>query len=132
MDVMCIEPASVVYLDDSDDLRELMPVLLESSLGVSCVSFAHLMELQQHSEEVLRAKVAILDINLGPDEPDGVDAFHWLMARGFQGKILFFTGHARTNPQVALAEESGVEVLEKPLQPDKLMSKIERALNVGK
>jgi DNA-binding NtrC family response regulator len=129
---MRIEPASIVLLDDSDDLRELMPLLLESWLGVSCISFAHLMDLEQHSEEVLRAKVAILDINLGPNEPDGVEAFHWLMAHGFQGKVLFFTGHARTNPEVALAEESGVEVLEKPLQPDMLMSRIERALNVGK
>jgi DNA-binding NtrC family response regulator len=128
-DEMSIEPASIVFLDDNDDLRELMPRLLEFELGVNCLTFARLMELEQHMEEVLRAKVAILDINLGPNEPDGVEAFHWLMAHGFQGKVLFFTGHARANPRVALAEESGVEVLEKPLQPDKLMSTIARALD---
>ena len=119
----------IVFLDDSEDLRELMPVLLESALGVECMCFGSLKDFENHSEEVLRAKVAILDINLGPNAPDGVDAFNWLMAKKFQGKILFFTGHARTNPQVALAEKSGVEILEKPLRPDKLISVVTRVLN---
>jgi DNA-binding NtrC family response regulator len=82
---------------------------------MECVCFGNLTELEKHSEEALRAKVAILDINLGPDAPDGVDAFHWLMNHGFQGKVLFFTWHARTNPQVELAARNGVEILEKPL-----------------
>ena len=75
------------------------------------------------------AKVAILDINLGPDVPDGVDAFNWLKDHGFQGKIMFLTGHARTNPQVAMAGRSGAQILEKPLQTDKLISFVARALN---
>lgn len=122
-------PATVVFLDDNEDLRELMPVLLGTSLGVECMCFGGLMELETHPQEVLRARVALIDINLGVGAPDGIDAFNWLMSHGFQGKVLFFTGHARTNPQVALAEKSGVEILEKPLHPDKLISSIARALN---
>ena len=122
-------PVRIAFLDDSEDLRELMPILLESTLGVECICFGNLVEFQSRSEEVLQAKVAILDINLGPNAPDGVDAFNWLMDHGFQGKILFFTGHARTNPQVELAERNGVEILEKPLHPDKLISVVTRALN---
>ena len=126
---MTKEPARIVFLDDSEDLRELMPILLETTLGVECKCFGNLAEFQSHLKEVLLAKVAILDINLGPNAPDGVDAFNWLMDHGFQGKILFFTGHARTNPQVALAGRSGVQIVEKPLQTDKLISLIKRALN---
>lgn len=126
---MTKEPAKIVFLDDSEDLRELMPVLLASTLGVECRCFGSLMEFDDHADEVLRARVAILDINLGPNVPDGVDAFHWLMDHGFQGKVLFFTGHARTNPQVAVAERNGVAILEKPLHPDKLISFIQRALS---
>ena len=122
------ERVRVVFLDDSEDLRELMPVLLESMLGVECICFAHLNELENRAEEVLNAKVAIIDINLGPGAPDGIDAFNWLMLHGFQGKTLFFTGHGRTNPQVVLAESKGVEVLEKPVHPDKLISSVTRAL----
>ena len=126
---MTKEPARIVFLDDSEDLRELMPVLLASTLGEECRCFGSLMEFENHADDVLRARVAILDINLGPNVPDGVDAFHWLMDHGFQGKVLFFTGHARTNPQVAVAERKGVTILEKPLHPDKLISFVQRALN---
>jgi DNA-binding NtrC family response regulator len=88
------------------------------------------MELKNHSEEVLQAKVAILDVNLGPDAPDGIDAFNWLVEHGFEGKILFLTGHARTNPQLAFAERNGIKVLEKPLHPDRLISLVKHALNM--
>jgi DNA-binding NtrC family response regulator len=121
--------ARVVFLDDNEDLRELLPIVLESELGVECLCFGTVMEFQKHSKDVLLAKVAILDINLGPCVPDGIDAFNWLMDQGFRGKILFLTGHARTNPQVALAERKGAEVLEKPLQPHQLISIVRRALN---
>lgn len=117
-----------MFLDDNEDLRELMPVVLNSTLEVDCVCFGTLRELQNHSEDVLLAQIAILDINLGPGLPSGIDAFNWLMAQGFRGKILFLTGHARTNPQVAQAEKSGAMVLEKPLHPDQLISSVRSAL----
>ena len=126
---MTKEPAKIVFLDDSEDLRALLPVLLASTLKEECRCFASVMEFENHAEEVLRARVALLDINLGPNVPDGLDAFHWLMEHGFQGKVLFFTGHARTNPQVALAEKHGVAILEKPLHPDKLISVVRHALS---
>src|SRR6478735_3613293 len=124
---MTKEPASIVFLDDNEDLRELMRILIEAALGVECKCFGSLMEFEIHSGEVLRAKVAILDINLGPNVPDGVAAFNWLRDHGFQGKVLFFTGHARTNPQVAQAAEKGAEILEKPLHPDTLISVLRRS-----
>jgi len=126
---MAKQPASVIFLDDSEDLRELMPILLKTALGVDCLCFSSLKELEKHSEAAVQAKVAILDINLGSDSDDGVDALKWLKEVGFGGRIVFFTGHARTNPQVEQAERSGVEILEKPLHADKLISFVEHALN---
>ena len=126
---MTKDGARIVFLDDNEDLRELLPALLETALGVECLPFASVIDFENHSDQVLNAKVAILDINLGPDVPDGVDAFNWLMERGFRGKILFFTGHARANPQVALAEKDGARILEKPIHPDKLVAAVRFALN---
>ena len=126
---MTKEPPRIVFLDDSEDLRELMPALLEPALGVECMCFGSLMELENHSTAVLRAKVAILDVNLGPDAPDGVDAFNWLMNHGFHGDVLFFTGHARNNPQVAQTIRKGVKILEKPVDPGKLISSLRHALD---
>ena len=126
---MTKRPAQIVFLDDSEDLRELMSVLLESMLGLECRCFSSFTELERHSDEVLNARVAILDVNLGPDVPDGVDAFNWLMDHGFSGKILFFTGHARSNPEIMRAEKRGAEILEKPIRPDKLISSLTRFLD---
>jgi DNA-binding NtrC family response regulator len=126
---MTKDQARIVFLDDNEDLRELLPALLETTLGVECLAFANVVDFENHSAQVLNAKVAILDINLGPDVPDGVDAFNWLMEHGFRGKILFFTGHARANPQVALAEKDGARILEKPIHPDKLVAAVRFALN---
>jgi FixJ family two-component response regulator len=119
----------VIFLDDNEDLRQLLPALLRSTLGVECASFGSVPELESHSEDVLGARVIILDINLGFDRPDGIDAFNWLVARNFRGKIAFLTGHARSNPQVAVAEKSGAEVFEKPLHPDQLISFVTRTLS---
>ena len=122
--------ARVVFLDDNEDLRELIATLLKSELGVECLCFGTVMEFQNHSKDVLEAKLAILDINLGPAAPDGIEAFNWLMDHGFRGRVVFLTGHARTHPQVALAERSGAEVLEKPVYPEQLISSVMRALRV--
>ena len=120
--------ARIVFLDDNDDLRELMSLLLAATLGEECRCFDNVMEFQNHLDEILRATVVILDINLGRNTPDGVDAFHWLRERGFRGKVLFFTGHARTNPQLRSAETKGATILEKPLNPEKLVSIVKHAL----
>src|SRR5262245_52889831 len=120
--------AKIVFLDDSEELRELMPILRGTSCGEPCRWFGRVVELKQRREEVLGAKVAILDINLGPHVPDGIDAFNWLRAHGFKGKVLFFTGHARDGLQRALTERNGVEILEKPLHPEKLLSVVSLAL----
>jgi DNA-binding NtrC family response regulator len=121
--------ADVIFLDDNEDLRELMPILLSDALGVDCRSFESLTDLQSHVDEAIRAQVAILDINLGENSLDGVDALNWLRSQGFGGKIVFFTGHARTNPHVAEAERSGVQILEKPIDADKLISFVQHAIN---
>lgn len=126
---MTKKPATIIFLDDSEDLRDLMSLLFASELGEECTCFNSLMEFENHRNDVLRAKVVILDINLGPNVPDGVDAFHWLVQQGFKGKVFFFTGHARTNPQVALAERSGATILEKPIQPEALVALVKHALN---
>ena len=119
-----------MFLDDNEDLRELITALLKSKLGLECLCFGTVAEFQNHLKDVLPAKLAILDINLGPTAPDGIDAFNWLMEQGFRGRVVFLTGHARTHPQVALAERSGAEVLEKPVYPEQLISSVTRALKV--
>lgn len=68
--------------------------------------------------EVLRCGHAFLDIDLGPNRPTGVDAYMWLKAERFSGRIYFMTGHGSRHPTVAKARAFGqVEVLSKPVPP---------------
>src|SRR5579862_5380074 len=56
-----------------------------------------------HREEALGSRLAILDVNLGPGCPSGLDAHSWLAAEHFSGRIVFLTGHAQSYPLVERA-----------------------------
>src|SRR5262245_32053596 len=99
----------VVFLDDCDDLRDALTSILELQLGVECLCLKNFAEILVHSEVVLKARVVILDINLGENQPNGLDAHNWLKSQKFQGKIYFLTGHAATNPLVMKARQTGAQ-----------------------
>lgn len=108
--------ADVVFLDDDDDLRDLFREAMSLFVHRTCLCLASFAELAQSRDAVLGAKLAVLDINLGPDGPSGIDAYRWLRTQGFDGRVAFLTGHASTHPLVAEAKRmNDVEVLEKPL-----------------
>lgn len=113
-------PLKIVVLDDCEDLRLLMQRLLQIRFGAECVAIGKVGDLACHEEQVLSSQLIFLDINLGEDEPSGIDAYSWLCERGFAGSVYFFTGHAKNHPLVAAAEPLGVSVLEKPVKVTEL------------
>jgi FixJ family two-component response regulator len=77
-------------------------------------------------EEALKCEVAILDINLGPNQPSGIEAYAWLRQKGYTGRIVFLTGHASNHPLVIEASRIGdAEVFSKPVEPARLRSIVE-------
>jgi FixJ family two-component response regulator len=111
-------------LDDDADLLEALADLLQTRNCRSIIARS-VDELQAHAREVLEADVAVLDINLGPGLPTGLDAYDWLLAQGFRGRILFLTGHAHAHPLVARAEKlRRAEVLDKPMDGGLLLERI--------
>ena len=113
----------VLVLDDDVDFCDLLALLLENTLGVECLGVHRLAELTALSSEALTCELAILDVNLGPGEPSGIDALAWLRANGFAGAIVFLTGHARWHPLLRQqAESAGVRILEKPVDTPTLLS----------
>jgi DNA-binding NtrC family response regulator len=118
----------VLFVEDNDDLREVLVELVKIGLGRPCVGLASYNELVALGEEALRCEVAILDINLGPNQPSGIDAYAWLRRNGFGGRIVFLTGHASNHPLVVEANSIGdAEVCSKPIEPDRLRSIVEGA-----
>ncbi|HVK73302.1 MAG TPA: response regulator [Kofleriaceae bacterium] len=109
-------PGAVLFVDDDADLRELMrEVLLR--LGVPEVTGASLLgEVQARRDEALACDLAMLDINLGRDQPTGVNVYDWLRREGFAGRIVFLTGHAASDPRVREAAAlDGARIMSKPL-----------------
>jgi FixJ family two-component response regulator len=117
----------VLYLEDNDDLRELVVELVTVVLERRCVGVGSYEELVALGEEALGCSVAILDINLGFNRRSGIDAYAWLRDKGYTGRIVFLTGHASTHPLVMEAQRIGdAQILSKPIDPDRLRSIIER------
>jgi FixJ family two-component response regulator len=116
----------VLYVEDNDDLRELVVELVTVVLNRRCVGVGSYEELAALGKEALRCSVAILDINLGPGRRSGIDAYAWLRDHGFQGRIVFLTGHASSHPLVVEAQRIGdAEIFSKPIEPDRLRSIVE-------
>lgn len=113
----------ILVLDDDPDLGLVICELVHATTGVECLSYRTLDELAAHAADALSCDLAILDVNLGPGSPSGIDAREWLSRHGFAGRVVFLTGHARDHPLVQRAWRSaGVSVLEKPVDPGRLTS----------
>jgi FixJ family two-component response regulator len=118
----------ILFLDDSEDMRELMGMLAKSKLGEDCLTLDSVDSLMSHETEALESSLAILDVNLGAGKPSGLDAFNWLKDRQFKGKIFFLTGHARSHPLIIKACETGAGVWAKPIASDFIISSIKNIL----
>ena len=116
----------VLYVEDNDDLRELVTELVTVVFKRRCVAVGSYEELVVLGQHVLGCSVAILDINLGSNRRSGLDAYAWLRANGYTGRIVFLTGHASAHPLVVEAQRIGdAQIFSKPIEPDRLRSIVE-------
>ena len=113
----------VLFLDDDEDLRDTFTDLVRTVFDRDCHGLRSYRDLVTLGDEALACGVAILDINLGPEAPSGLDAYGWLRRHGFSGRIVFLTGHANSHPLVVEASRLGdAEVVAKPVSFDALSS----------
>ena len=106
----------ILVVDDDADVRETLALAIEA-LGLGDVLCASsLAEVRAAHDPALGCRLAILDINLGPSSPSGVEVLQWLRAEGFAGEAVFLTGHAATDPRVVTASKlPATRVLTKPI-----------------
>jgi DNA-binding NtrC family response regulator len=112
---------SLLFVDDDPDMRDTMQGVAES-LGIArCVVAGSLAEVKALGADALACRLAILDVNLGWDEPSGLDVESWLRGESFTGTIVFLTGHGNSDPRVReAAQKSHARVLLKPVSISKV------------
>lgn len=108
---------NVLFVDDNSDLCMVIELLCQSLPEVECICAASMSAVLERAAQVLHTGLAILDVNLGPGEPNGVEIYRWLKGQNYHGKIVFLSGHCSTD---RLCEEatgiSGVDFFQKPLE----------------
>jgi DNA-binding NtrC family response regulator len=115
--------STVLLLDDDADLLDVLGSVIGEVCERACLAAKSYEELVRLGDRALSCDVAILDVNLGPGRPSGVDAYQWLQDRGFHGKIAFLTGHAKTHPAVLRAcQVQAATVHQKPISISTLRS----------
>jgi DNA-binding NtrC family response regulator len=118
--------AKVLLLEDDADQLEVLAILLSLECGRESVLARSYDELTRLGDAPLGCELALLDVNLGPEQPSGLDAYRWLRERGFTGRVCFLTGHARHHPLVVAALRMGdVRVVEKPVETAELRKLVE-------
>jgi two-component system response regulator EvgA len=118
--------SDLLIIDDDEDLRLAVADLVEATSGRRVIGAADLDQLASLGPRALACGLAIVDVNLGPAKPSGLDVLRWLREHGYRGKVVFLTGHGRANPQVEQAHHAGgVQVLSKPIAADALMALVE-------
>ena len=122
------QPSAVLFLDDDDDLRATFIDLVRTVFARECHGIGSHRDLISLGERALHCGVAILDINLGPEVPNGIDSYGWLRKHGYDGRIVFLTGHAASHPLVMEARRLGdAEVVSKPVSLVALTALLEDA-----
>jgi FixJ family two-component response regulator len=116
----------ILILEDDDDMRNALVDVVSTLLGWDQLAVASYEELLARREEAMGCQLAMLDVNLGADQPSGLDALEWLLRQRFPGEVVFLTGHGQSDPLVQRARKMGIAtVMEKPIGLPQLSALLE-------
>jgi DNA-binding response OmpR family regulator len=119
-------PGTVLLVEDDADQLEVLAMVLAEFTHRECLRARCYDELVALGSAALACELALVDVNLGPGRPSGLDAYRWLREHRFAGRICFLTGHARSYPLVAQVLAMGdAQLLEKPIEVDELCALVD-------
>jgi ActR/RegA family two-component response regulator len=116
---------TVFFLDDSSEFLALMKLFVERRCGSKATMATSFSDALSKEESVLHSDMAFLDVNLGSDQPSGIDFYRWLREKGYDRPIYFLTGHARNSAVIREIESlEDVSIFNKPLPHQTLQALI--------
>ncbi len=118
--------SKVAIIDDDDALRDALAVLVTAA-GWHADGFASAEAFLASLDGTARAGCALIDIRL--PGMDGMELFRRLadVAPGFP--VVILTGHGDVPMAVEALKAGAVDFIEKPFDPDRLLSSLRQALN---
>ncbi len=111
----------ILICDDDEDIADVLSEFFRDH-GYACVATHSFDGVVARGSEALGCSLAILDVNLGPGRPGGVDVFRWLQREHFGGTVVFLTGHAGTSSILDGARKLGLPILAKPVAAETLLA----------
>lgn len=121
----------VFLIEDDPALRDALALLLLSR-GLGCQSFdsaeAFLASLATHPEWFEQAACAVMDVRM--QRVSGIEAFARINASfpGHALAVIFLTGHGDIGMAVQALKDGAFDFLEKPLNDNRLVDRVEQAL----
>ncbi len=118
---------TVLVVDDNPDLLEVLGILMDGE-GIRHLEARSLEEVKELGPRLGDVTLAIVDINLGPTEPSGLDVGSWLRQQRLACRIVFLTGHAPESHLVRQAAINSDRVLGKPV-PSSVLLRLAKGLD---
>jgi two-component system, chemotaxis family, chemotaxis protein CheY len=119
----------ILIIDDNDDLRDTLVVMLEDQ-GYDVISASD-GETGAHAFDQARPDLVLTDIIM--PNSDGVEAIRRIRAIDPTARIVAMSGGSISGNeyQLRMAKEAGaIEVLAKPFEVDDLVTVVERCLKI--
>lgn len=122
---MKTKPETVYIIDDEQDVRDALQMLLKS-IGLCVETFSSALEfLDQYQMEW--PGCILVDIRM--PGMSGVELQRKLNAMGTPIPVIVISGHADVPTAVRVIQEGAVDLLEKPVSDQDLLDKVNQAIN---
>jgi FixJ family two-component response regulator len=122
---MTSKPETVYVIDDEQDVRDALRMLLKS-IGLVVETFASAVDfLGQYQVEW--PGCIVVDIRM--PGMSGIELQEKLNAMGAPIPVIIISGHADVPTAVRVIQEGAVDLLEKPFTEQRLLDKVQAAIN---
>jgi len=122
---MTSKPETVYIIDDEQDVRDALQMLLKS-IGLTVETFASAGDfLDQYQMEW--PGCILVDIRM--PGMSGIELQKKLNAMGAPIPVIVISGHADVPTAVRVIQEGAVDLLEKPISDQELLDKVQAAIN---
>lgn len=120
---MPLPELTIYVIDDDQTVLQALVHLLETS-GYHTRAF---LSAESFLGEPILPGLGCIITDLKLDGMSGQDLQKWLVTSGYQMPLIVVTGHATVDVAVEIMETGAVTLLQKPYQPDMLISAVKRA-----